>query len=127
MSSSLTAASSTLLRACSRQSLASAGRATASAAIQQRNSSSSAFDSPFKKADTTQIPSFKAYKSKSAETSNRVFSYFMVGTMGMLTAAGAKATVQGASFSNSKGEECGCLNWLNLALGYAVVGNWGES
>ncbi|RMZ84705.1 hypothetical protein DV737_g901, partial [Chaetothyriales sp. CBS 132003] len=44
--------------------------------------------------DTTKIPSFKAYRSKSAEVSNRTFQYFMVGTMGLMTAVGAKATVQ---------------------------------
>ncbi|RMZ92474.1 hypothetical protein DV736_g279, partial [Chaetothyriales sp. CBS 134916] len=44
--------------------------------------------------DTTKIPSFKAYRSKAAEVSNRTFQYFMVGTMGLLTAVGAKATVQ---------------------------------
>jgi ubiquinol-cytochrome c reductase iron-sulfur subunit len=33
--------------------------------------------------------------SKSSETTNRVFQYFMVGSMGMLAAAGAKATVEG--------------------------------
>lgn len=57
------------------------------------------FNSPFKAeeyAPTTKIPSFKKYMSKNSETSNRVFQYFMVGTMGLLTAAGAKATVQGA-------------------------------
>ncbi|RMZ75926.1 hypothetical protein DV738_g5214, partial [Chaetothyriales sp. CBS 135597] len=44
--------------------------------------------------DTTKIPSFKAYRSKAAEVSNRTFQYFVVGTMGLLTAVGAKATVQ---------------------------------
>ena len=33
--------------------------------------------------------------SKRGETSNKTFSYFMVGAMGLLSAAGAKATVQG--------------------------------
>ena len=33
--------------------------------------------------------------SKKGETSNKTFQYFMVGTMGLLSAAGAKATVQG--------------------------------
>ena len=37
--------------------------------------------------------------SKKPESSNKVFQYFMVGSMGLLTAAGAKATVQGASCS----------------------------
>ena len=59
---------------------------------------SSSFESPFKgqeSSPTTKIPSFKKYMSKSPETSNRVFQYFMVGSMGLLAAAGAKATVQG--------------------------------
>lgn len=33
--------------------------------------------------------------SKKGETSNKTFQYFMVGGMGLLAAAGAKATVQG--------------------------------
>ncbi len=56
------------------------------------------FDSPFKGEEyspTTKIPSFGKYMSKNSETSNRVFQYFMVGSMGLLAAAGAKATVQG--------------------------------
>lgn len=59
------------------------------------------FDSPFESTaptwDTNKVPSFKGYLSKSNENSNRVFQYFMVGSMGLLTAAGAKATVQGES------------------------------
>jgi ubiquinol-cytochrome c reductase iron-sulfur subunit len=67
--------------------------------------SASTFNSPFRdnKVDTNQIPSFKAYRAKSAEVSNRTFQYFMVGSMGLLTAAGAKATVQGTTdFHNKK-------------------------
>lgn len=41
------------------------------------------------------IPSFKKYASSSGETPNKVFSYFMAGSMGLITAVGAKATVQG--------------------------------
>jgi hypothetical protein len=48
------------------------------------------------------IPSFKAYRSGSSQMTNRVFQYFMVGSMGLLAAAGAKATVQGTSKSVSK-------------------------
>ena len=58
------------------------------------------FDSPFKTAEspsTTKIPNFSHYMSKRSETGNRVFQYFMVGSMGLLAAAGAKATVQGRS------------------------------
>ena len=66
----------------------------------------SSFDSPFESKqtawDSNKVPSFKGYLSKSNETSNRVFQYFMVGSMGLLTAAGAKATVQGESISMVK-------------------------
>ena len=58
--------------------------------------STSSFDSPFKgSADSTKIPSFDAYRNKNGEQSTKVFQYFMVGTMGALSALGAKATVQG--------------------------------
>ena len=69
-----------------------------------------AFDSPFKSKDenpTTNIPSFKNYMSKRGETSNKTFQYFMVGSMGLLAAAGAKATVQGESVMLSYRGTCG--------------------
>ena len=80
--------------------------AKASAAAMQTRSVSevhatSSFDSPFKGAggaQSTKIPSFAAYRNKaSSETGPKVFSYFMVGTMGALSSLGAKATVQGKS------------------------------
>lgn len=57
-----------------------------------------AFQSPFKGSSnpTTKIPSFANYMSKRGEISNRTFQYFMVGGMGLLAAAGAKATVHGS-------------------------------
>ena len=58
----------------------------------------SSYESPFKSSrdhDTTKIPSFSNYKSRAAPDSNLVFQYFMVGSMGLLAAAGAKATIQG--------------------------------
>ena len=61
------------------------------------------FESPFRNLDkqpTTKIPDFTAYKSRKGETTNRTFQYFMVGSMGVLAAAGAKATVQGESYVN---------------------------
>ena len=64
-----------------------------------------AFQSPFKNAEsnpTTKIPSFKNYMSKRGETSNKTFQYFMVGSMGLLAAAGAKATVQGELMPTSR-------------------------
>jgi ubiquinol-cytochrome c reductase iron-sulfur subunit len=69
---------------------------------QRRNisevSQTSSFDSPFKGmggSETTKIPSFKKYRTSGGETGNKVFQYFMVGTMGAISALGAKATVQG--------------------------------
>lgn len=58
------------------------------------------FDSPFGQGGTNadpaqKVPNWGHYMSKSSENTNRVFQYFMVGSMGLLTAAGAKATVQG--------------------------------
>ncbi|KAF9575620.1 hypothetical protein BGW38_008199, partial [Lunasporangiospora selenospora] len=43
--------------------------------------------------DTTLIPDFDKYKSGSGDSSNRAFSYFMVGTTGALSFMGAKTTV----------------------------------
>ena len=73
-------------------------RAAGTTALQTRNASASSFDSPFKGGpDTTKIPSFAAYRNKGGETGPKMFQYFMVGTMGALSALGAKATVQGRS------------------------------
>ncbi|KAI5846029.1 ubiquinol-cytochrome c reductase [Tricharina praecox] len=75
-------------------------RPTAAAAMQARNSSSDTADtykSPFAGASahqTTKIPDFSKYRSSTGTRGNQVFGYFMVGTMGALSAAGAKATVQ---------------------------------
>lgn len=44
------------------------------------------------------IPDFSKYMNNKGEGKNKVFSYFMVGTMGALSAAGAKSTVQGTFF-----------------------------
>lgn len=61
---------------------------------------SAVYDDPFHRSggtarETTKVPDFGKYKSGRDEITNRVFQYFMVGTMGALTAMGAKATVQG--------------------------------
>lgn len=67
---------------------------------QARLSEAYAYDkykSPFTPPEqsTTKIPDFTKYKSSASQTSNKVFGYFMAGTMGVLSAAGAKAIVQG--------------------------------
>merc|ERR1712093_473239 len=63
----------------------------------KRDAPTSSFDSPFRGMGNdagSKIPDFSNYRSKSNTNSNLLFQYFMVGTMGALTAAGAKATVQ---------------------------------
>ena len=61
-----------------------------------RCDSASSYQSPFKgESKARNIPDFSHYTSKNAGSLNQVFSYFMVGTMGAITAAGAKSTVQG--------------------------------
>ncbi|KAI9293208.1 ubiquinol-cytochrome c r [Neoconidiobolus thromboides FSU 785] len=44
--------------------------------------------------DTTKIPNFDDYRNFSGDFANRTFSYFMVGSTGVLAAAAAKNTVQ---------------------------------
>ncbi|KAF3022141.1 hypothetical protein G7054_g5027 [Neopestalotiopsis clavispora] len=53
------------------------------------------YSSPFKgEQKSTQVPDFGKYASKGSWNTNSLVSYFMVGTMGAITAAGAKSTVQ---------------------------------
>ncbi|KXL50030.1 hypothetical protein M433DRAFT_154187 [Acidomyces richmondensis BFW] len=73
-------------------------------AVQKRNRADAStshvqFTSPFHRGtdnheDTTVIPSFKKYRSSGSEQRNQMFSYFMVGAFGGLSALGAKDTVQ---------------------------------
>lgn len=104
----LTTSSRTLLRTCQRQPLKclapalSTAQRRGKADIVERHSGeyerTPRYESPFANKDdnpTTKIPSFAKYMSKKGETSNKTFQYFMVGGMGLLAAAGAKATVQG--------------------------------
>ncbi|KAL2208618.1 ubiquinol-cytochrome c reductase iron-sulfur subunit [Sarocladium strictum] len=73
---------------------APAVRALSSTAVRGADASPS-YTSPFKGTEDkgNKIPSFGKYM-RGGEGSNKVFQYFMVGTMGALTAAGAKSTVQ---------------------------------
>ncbi|KAK7713180.1 Cytochrome b-c1 complex subunit Rieske, mitochondrial [Botryosphaeria dothidea] len=91
----LTTTASSLARTAVRSQLP-AVRAAAATAVQNRPVSSASFDSPFKGSKTTSIPTsaWKKYRSSTGETGNKVFQYFMVGSMGALSAMGAKNTVQ---------------------------------
>ncbi|GAB0139031.1 hypothetical protein EsDP_00007248 [Epichloe bromicola] len=70
-------------------------RAISSTAVRS-DSAASSYQSPFKMGSDkgSSIPDFSKYMNNKGEDKNKVFSYFMVGTMGALSAAGAKSTVQ---------------------------------
>jgi hypothetical protein len=103
---SLTHTSRTFLRALPQRANGAALPIRALSTSSKKSNTTSSFDSPFRgmgNDKASQIPDFSKYRSKSGTNSNLVFQYFMVGTMGALTAAGAKATVQGKFWSDSKG------------------------
>jgi ubiquinol-cytochrome c reductase iron-sulfur subunit len=90
---SLSTASRLCLRSAARPAAAPAVRALSSTAVRP-DSASASYTSPFTASQKgNQIPSFGKYVSGGNPKTNLVFSYFMVGTMGALTAAGAKSTV----------------------------------
>jgi len=94
---SLTAASRTLLRSLPRSSSLPVRALSTSSSKCRASATDSSFDSPFRGDggdSASKIPDFSKYRSKQGTNSNLVFQYFMVGTMGALTAAGAKSTVQ---------------------------------
>ena len=86
----LTSKAGQIARCCARPRLAAA-RGPSAALGQRRFESSDASNW----GATTRIPDFGKYRSKGTEQDNRTFQYVMVGTMGALTAMGAKATVVG--------------------------------
>lgn len=94
--------------------------AASAAAVSVRNHSTfdtSDYKSPFASAgtkDTTRIPDFTKYKGGNAG-SNKLFGYFMVGTMGVLSAAGAKATIQGELDETSRWRGGGGVETGNIS------------
>ncbi|TGJ86227.1 hypothetical protein E0Z10_g2527 [Xylaria hypoxylon] len=90
---SLTIASRALARGVSRSTTCLNAARTLSTSAQLQDAGS--YSSPFKgESKSTKIPDFSHYLNKGASNTNLLFSYFMVGTMGAITAAGAKSTVQ---------------------------------
>ena len=87
----LTSSAGQLVRSCARQRLP-ALRASSVLSQHRSESTGQAFPSGY---DTRKIPNFDKYKSNGSEEGNRVFQYVMAGTLGAVTAMGAKATVVG--------------------------------
>jgi ubiquinol-cytochrome c reductase iron-sulfur subunit len=101
----LPSSSRALLRCLPRTTTAlSTVRCLSTSLVQKRadvTTPTSSFDSPFKgmgSDQTIKIPDFSHYKAKSSSNNNLLFQYFMVGTMGALTAAGAKGIVEGMKY-----------------------------
>lgn len=91
---SLTIASRALAREAATRSFAS----TSARALSTSTSlAAGSYSSPFKgESKASKIPDFSHYANKSSWNTTNLMGYFMVGTMGAITAAGAKSTVQGA-------------------------------
>jgi ubiquinol-cytochrome c reductase iron-sulfur subunit len=76
------------------------------------------------------VPNFGAYLKEDRNTDkNRVFSYFMVGTFGVLSAAAARATVQDFLMSMSASKDVMALakvevDLSNIPLGKNLVVKW---
>lgn len=86
----LTTASRVLARSAAQQ-LSTPVRALSTSAARMSGSSSS-YESPFT-IEPKKMPNFGHYMSKNSSTGNKAFSYFMVGSMGALVAAGAQSTI----------------------------------
>lgn len=89
----LTSASRTLARSAARCTMPV--RALGTSAARLDSAPSSSYQSPFVAGQENKVPSFGKYVSKSSGGRNQLFSYFMVGTMGAISAAAAKSTIQG--------------------------------
>ena len=99
----LATASRLCLRAAAKP-VAPAVRALSTTAVRPDSASASGYSSPFKfqgQSKGAQIPDFGKYVSTGGEGKNKLYSYFMVGALGAVSAAGAKSTVQGGLKSDS--------------------------
>lgn len=75
-------------------------------------------NNPVGGASNYQVPDFTPYlKEDRNKDSNRAFSYFMVGTYGMLAAAAARSTVQDFLTSMSASKDVLALAKVEVALG----------
>ena len=82
---------------CRVAAAAAAASAARSLSTTPQRDAAGTYTSPFKgQTKGSKIPDFSKYTG-GTPNANLLFQYFMVGTMGAITAAGAKSTVQGAS------------------------------
>lgn len=95
---SLTTASRLCLRSAAKPVAPAVRALSTTTTVRSDAASSSSYKSPFITGSSkgSSIPEFGKYFNKDGEGKKKLFSYFMVGSMGAITAAGAKSTVQGA-------------------------------
>lgn len=87
---------STATRALARSSALRSTTRTAALSTSAVARGDASASNPFTtKVDTKKVPDFSKYMSKGSSNTNQLISYFMVGTLGAISAAGAKDTVQG--------------------------------
>lgn len=70
-----------------------------------------------------QQPDFSSYLNNRTESSNKNFTYFMVGSMGLLSAAGAKSTVESFLSSMSASADVLAMAKVEVKLGAIPEGN----
>lgn len=72
---------------------------------------------------TYQQPDFSSYLNKRSEDKNKAFTYFMVGSMGLLSAAGAKSTVETFLSSMSASADVLAMAKVEVKLSAIPEGN----
>lgn len=110
---SLATASRLCLRAAARPAVPAVRALSTTVVRPDSAAASAAYSSPFKgETKGSKIPNFGAYVSSGSENKNKLYSYFMVGALGAVSAAGAKSTVQGGLNPDSRWRAVplGC-NW----------------
>lgn len=84
----------------------------------------SAFASSNEDRSTLKIPDFSKHAFKGNPRSNQTFSYFMAGSLGLVSAVGAKATVQGETHYPLISTPW-CKGWMTDVLRSAMpMANW---
>lgn len=68
-------------------------------------------------------PDFSSYLNERSELKNKNFTYFMVGSMGLLSAAGAKSTVEAFLSSMSASADVLAMAKVEVKLGAIPEGN----
>lgn len=97
------AVSRTLAQAVRRSTSSQTVRAlssTSARSVMATAETSDTYQSPFKGQPASKMPDFSKYMLPKGST-NQLIGYFMVGSLGAISAAGAKSTVQGESASHS--------------------------